>query len=171
MGSWKFKANIWIFQIASSQWIALLRKKCFLFFFAGRTSSGCEKSLITLTWTTNVQILFVCFQKYLQNMHQYKKIVFARKMIKIWPFTFYNFFTLKLQPEQHSALEQIGSQATFHTISVSWILLPAPDTMLGKWMKKTWYRYLVLLQRPTIWVSILMLHSCQLTPDVNLFVY
>ena len=45
-------------------------------------------------WTPNVQILFFWLNICIFTPVKTQKIVFGRKMSKIWPFTFYHFFTL-----------------------------------------------------------------------------
>ena len=104
LGSWKFKANIWIFQIAFSQWIAPLIKHRFLFFFLicmWERFQHCQSSYFcffvaktSLFLSTNWHILFLWLTICIFANVQTKKIVFGREMSKIQPFTFYIFFTL-----------------------------------------------------------------------------
>ena len=51
LGSWKFKANIWIFQIPFSHWIAPLRKKLFSVFYGTGVLMN-EKDLIQISGST-----------------------------------------------------------------------------------------------------------------------
>ena len=99
LSSWRLKANIWIFQIAFSQWIAPLTKNSFLVIIRGglhlqvRKISLCQSIYscflqYPLFWTTNWQILFLWLNICIFTPLQTKKIVYSREMGKIQPFTF-----------------------------------------------------------------------------------
>ena len=82
-------------------------KKIVFGLFQGGTSSTCEKKFqhcqssnssylqkYPIFSTTYVPLLFFCLDICIFTSVQTKKIAFGRKMSKIQPFTFYNFFTL-----------------------------------------------------------------------------
>ena len=90
LSSWRLKANIWIFQIAFSRWIA--EKKIVFRSFIGQDficrwekfhlSQSSYSSFLQnnpVFWVNNVQILFFCLNIFVFTLVKNKKTVFGKK--------------------------------------------------------------------------------------------